>query len=243
MKKEIVKSFFLDDPEILALIEKRQRIKDLPDLKGQDGVTPTDDKLISLIRPLIPKPIKGDDYVLTNADKKEIAAQIDVPVVEKIVEKHTEVVRELPMVTEITQTVRETNTIKEELTITPDLVKDIIKVMHLLPENDKLEVSKGLRNANSFIFNGTRYKTEELMHGGGGAGGTSTFYSDVVTGTIDGVNKIFSVPNTITTALALWLANSIYQPGVDFTTSGVTITMTVAPDASLAGQPFWLSHT
>lgn len=74
-------------------------------------------------------------------------------------------------------------------------------------------------------------------------GTTVTFYADTVSGTIDGSNTVFTVPNTITTALALWLANSIYQPGVDFTVTGAKqITMTVAPDVSLSGQPFWLSH-
>lgn len=77
------------------------------------------------------------------------------------------------------------------------------------------------------------------------SGGSGTFFSDTITGgAIDGVNRVFTVSNTITTALALWLANSIYQPGVDFTVTGAKqITYTIAPDASLAGQPHWLSHT
>lgn len=74
-------------------------------------------------------------------------------------------------------------------------------------------------------------------------GTTVTFYADTVSGVINSSNTVFTVPNTITTALALWLANSIYQPGVDFTVTGAKqITMTVAPDISLSGQPFWLSH-
>lgn len=74
-------------------------------------------------------------------------------------------------------------------------------------------------------------------------GTTVTFFADTVSGTINSSNTVFTVPNTITTALALWLANSIYQPGVDFTVTGAKqITMTVAPDSSLSGQPFWLSH-
>lgn len=87
------------------------------------------------------------------------------------------------------------------------------------------------------------------VNGGGtgltfGAAPVSTsFYTDTVSGTIDGANKTFTVANTISTALVLQLANSAYQPTVDFTTSGTTITMIVAPDASLSGQPFWLVHT
>ena len=73
------------------------------------------------------------------------------------------------------------------------------------------------------------------------AGGN--IYSDPVTGLINSSNKVYTVPNTIVTAFALYLANSVYQPGVDFTVTGATqITMTNALDASLSGQPFWLSH-
>lgn len=75
------------------------------------------------------------------------------------------------------------------------------------------------------------------------ATGGSTFYTDTLSGTIDGANKTFTVANTITSALALYIANSVYQPVVDFTTSGTTITMVVAPDVSLSGQPAWLLHT
>lgn len=75
------------------------------------------------------------------------------------------------------------------------------------------------------------------------SGGTVTVYAETVSGTINGSNVTFTVPTSISTAFALYLGNSIYQPGVDFTVSGTTITMTLAPDASLSGQPFWLSHT
>lgn len=82
----------------------------------------------------------------------------------------------------------------------------------------------------------------------GGAGTPSantggTPFAETVSGTINSVNVIFTVPTSIVAAQALYLANSVYQPVVDFTTSGKTITMTVAPDISLAGQPFWLLHT
>ncbi len=49
----------------------------------------------------------GKDYILTDSDKKEIASNIEVPIVEKVIEK-TETIIEKPIVTEIT-----TNEIKE----------------------------------------------------------------------------------------------------------------------------------
>lgn len=109
-------------------------------------------------------------------------------------------------------------------------------------QKEKLIDISHIGNMATFMFNRTQYRTEELMHGGG-TSSSVTFYSDAVSGTINGSNVTFTVPNTITTALALYLANSVYQPTTDFTTSGTTITMVVAPDASLSGQPFWLLHT
>lgn len=61
------------------------------------GDSPTEEELLNLIQPLIPEPIKGDDgddYILTEQDKIEIASNITVPVVEKIIEK-TEVIKEV----------------------------------------------------------------------------------------------------------------------------------------------------
>lgn len=76
------------------------------------------------------------------------------------------------------------------------------------------------------------------------SGGASTIYSDTVSGTINSFNTVFTVSNVITSAIILSLANSVYQPGIDFTVTGPKqITMTIAPDSSLSGQPFWLIHT
>lgn len=75
------------------------------------------------------------------------------------------------------------------------------------------------------------------------SGGAVTIYNDTVSGTINGSNRVFTVPHTIVFPIALFLANSVYQSGVDYTVSGVTITMTTAPDSSLSGQPFFLAHS
>ncbi len=75
------------------------------------------------------------------------------------------------------------------------------------------------------------------------SGLSTTFYTDTVSGTINSSNVTFTVSNTIASALVLFLSGIPYQPTVDFTVSGTTITMTTAPDSSLSGQPFWLLHT
>ncbi len=70
-----------------------------------EPLLPSDAKLTKLIKPLIPEPIKGekgDDYVLTAKDKKEIAKGIKVPVVEKVIEKFTTV--EQPITIDKTKT-------------------------------------------------------------------------------------------------------------------------------------------
>lgn len=72
-----------------------------------DAGKPTEEELVALIDQLIPEVEDGEDgvdYVLTEADKAEIASKIEVPVVKQIVEKH-EIIREQPIVTEITKEV------------------------------------------------------------------------------------------------------------------------------------------
>ena len=73
-------------------------------IQGKEGYTPIKgkdyftDNEVSQIISYISKSIKpaedGKDYVLTSQDKKEIARSIEVPIVEKIIEK-TEVIREV----------------------------------------------------------------------------------------------------------------------------------------------------
>jgi len=71
---------------------------------GEDGHTPVKGKDY----------FDGKDYVLTEKDRKAIAKTIEVPIVEKvvetIVEKHTEVIREMPIVTN--EIVRETTEVE-----------------------------------------------------------------------------------------------------------------------------------
>lgn len=76
------------------------------------------------------------------------------------------------------------------------------------------------------------------------ASGGVAFYPDTLSGTVDGANKVFTVPNTIASAMVLFLSGTPYQPVVDFAVTGAKeITFVVAPDASLSGLPFWLLHT
>ena len=72
---------------------------------------------------IVPGP-KGDNYILTEKDKKEIAAKIKVPVVEKIVEK-TEVRREIPVIQEVD--IKNAEEIRKELAALAKKLEDISK--------------------------------------------------------------------------------------------------------------------
>ena len=69
-------------------------------------------------------------------------------------------------------------------------------------------------------------------------GGATGAWHDV-SGTIDGVNKTFTIPTTplVAGALLLFLARQPQAVTVDYTISGTTITYAIAPDISLAAEP------
>jgi len=97
---------------------------------------------------------KGDAYILTNQDKKDIAERIKVPVVEKIIEK-TEMIREQPIIT---------NEIKEvAVTETPEQIRDKLGA---LQENERLDISavKGVQEE----IEKTRRIIQNIPRGGGG---------------------------------------------------------------------------
>lgn len=68
MDRNKLKKVFSDDPEVLAKLERQEQTailksifkKELGLLKGDKGDSPTEKELVSLIKPLIPKPIPGE---------------------------------------------------------------------------------------------------------------------------------------------------------------------------------------
>jgi len=71
----------------LVLEIDREELQGVAGKDGKDGKDGVDGK-------------DGKNYILTNLDKKKIASEIKVPVVEKVIEK-TEVIRETPIVKEV----------------------------------------------------------------------------------------------------------------------------------------------
>lgn len=113
----------------------------------------------------------------------------------------------------------------QELIIDEEMVKKIVQMMHKLPETDKLEVSQGIRNASSFIFNKTKYDTSELMHGGSsGTGGSTTPLTP--TGIVNAVNNIFGVVSRPSSVIADGIT---YFEGFGYSYAANVITLDVPP--------------
>lgn len=113
--------------------------------KGEDGYTPkkgedyfTEEEIKDFKTEITPKKGKdyfdGKDYILTVQDKKEIAKNIKVPIVEKIVEK-VEVIRETPIIIDKTK-----NVVKEVSKYEP--AKDIAKKLNTLVKEIDFKVIK-----------------------------------------------------------------------------------------------------
>lgn len=132
------------------------------------------------------------------------------------------------------------------LLLNNDFIKEIVKGMHILPENDKLEVSKGLRNAMSFIHNGRSYRISELMHGGGSGSTPETtdivfIDNEIVSGT--GTNwTLVHIP--VLGSLELYGNGQLLTPGIgnDYTISGPFIT-TANSFTTAALQAFYRNGT
>ncbi len=119
-----------------------------------------------------------------------------------------------------------------EFEITDEMVKQIVQKMHTLPEVDKLEVSKGIRNASSFIFGGTKYQTSELMHGGSAGVGGSTLTSELPTGTVNDINVTFTVAHT---PLYIVVNGAQYTVGTGIYSSFVGGTITLSSPVGQGG--------
>lgn len=107
---------------------------------------------------------------------------------------------------------------------TPDEEKLVEKLITRVQKGDVIHINH-VRGAAAFIKDGVKYRTEELMHGGG-------VKEYVPTGTIDGVNLTFTLPF----ASSNW---KVYADGArqratkDYTIAGTTLTFTFAPTTTV----------
>lgn len=158
----------------------------LEQVKGKDGLTPTNEELLSLIKPLIPVVEDGKNYILTSQDKKEIASSIKVPIVEKVIER-TEVIKEQPIVTEITTEVENKDKPeevrdklsslkgKERLNISAiedgASLKDLKEIKQIAQQSSQMgslpittSFFNGLRAKNLTIVDGTAYQVGDTVY-------------------------------------------------------------------------------
>ncbi len=113
MAKEII---FDNEEQYNNYVAYSEALKNRPIKDGIDGKNGQD----------------GQDYILTEQDKQDIAASIEVPIVEKIIEKtveKTEVIREQPIITQ--------NIIEKAVSDTAEKERD--KLISL-PEGEKLPI-------------------------------------------------------------------------------------------------------
>lgn len=185
--------------------------------KGDKGDTPTDAHLVNLIKPLIPKPIKGDDgadYILSEKDKKDIARSIKVPVVEKVIER-TEIVRETPIVKEVAipESREETRDKLESLTkgnkLTIYAIEDLAEIIEELSKKTKTSDRGG--NIRGSIYGGVPVQVR---------------FIDDETPVNSGDNLSFTISKTPATgSFKLYRGGSRQRVGQDYTLSGRTFTL------------------
>lgn len=77
---------------------------------------------------------------------------------------------------------------------------------------------------------------------GGGGGGPTTLTQEAPSGTVNGINVTFTLSSTPTASanVILWLDGIVQYQGIDYTISGSTITMTVAP---VTNQTLWAVYS
>jgi hypothetical protein len=100
-KLDVLAEVMKEEKEERIVIEgiKLIKLKGEPGKPGEPGHTPTEEELLAIIEPLIPEVKNGDNYILTDEDKLEIAGKVKIPTVTKTIEKVKTIV-EKPIVTQ-----------------------------------------------------------------------------------------------------------------------------------------------
>lgn len=207
-----------------SALEAFQKIIDTvtKDLKGDKGDSPSDEHLLELILPHIPEAAKnGDSYALTQEDRDDIAAGIEVPVVEKIIETRT-IVEKQPIVTEKTIIV---NQIKEKAVA--DKPPVVAKKLNTLTEKVNMSVIRGLERAFAQVYRAIKEKG-----GGGKVGGGMGNWIHQRFSTSSATTTLTLQSNIAANGLAhIFRYNGQVQDyGTDYTVNGKLITLLFTPD-------------
>lgn len=185
-----LKKLFSDDPEMLRLLDMREQASFIEEIESKKKDLENLLESASLLKDGY-TPVKGvdyfdgEDYVLTDEDKQDIASNIEVPIVEKVIEK-THTVREVPIVTEIVRekavtdnpevTAEKLNTLKEA--IDSSVIKGLITKEYI----DKRYEAKVGDNFN--IFKKRIDTLDQRWHGSGVTNSNGLFVNNATNSTL-----------------------------------------------------------
>ena len=183
-----------------------------------------------------PIPQDGQDYVLTEADKQEIASKIEVPVVEKVVEKT--VIKEQPIVTEITKEVA-----------VGDSAEDLRNKLELLADEERLKIEAihNLREELDKLHQEIEAARQAKTGGGTSAMGVAQAFKWILkteqpSGAIDGLNTEYTVSKSIFAVLSFSLNGEVIAQLPNYTISGKKIIFSSALPAAYSGKDFEIKY-
>jgi len=164
--------------------------------------------------------IDGQDYILTEHDKKDIANSIDVPIVDRVIER-TEVIHEQPII--------KNEIIKEIVKENIDTPEQIAKKLNTLDEKVDWTVIKGLKKIIENLNKAIREKGATKSGGGGmGLPVHQSFSTSSSTTTITLSNNVAANSN----ALWIFYNGQFLVKGNHYTISGKIVTLTFTPQDS-----------
>ena len=207
------------DEELIALIDPL-----IPKLtQPEDGHTPTNEELLALIKPLIPVVKDGE----TPSDER-LTSLIDSIMAKRMEEMHPKMVAEMEAIM----------TAKIPQMETAEVVRDKLESLQGDERLDKSAI-KGLDEELKKI---AETKSSAMNYGiSGGAKGRVHYYD--LTSQCNGVLKTFAVPLNFGIIGVFSTQFPInYRPIIDWTAGNKTLTLTSAVSAPDTGQTLWIAY-
>lgn len=164
----------------------------------------------------------GENYILTEDDKKEIAEKITIPIVDRVIER-TEVIKEKPVIT---------NEVKEVAKY--EEAEQIAKKLNTLKEKIEQYVIIGLEDWMKKVEKRVEKKT--VLGSRGGGGDVIAFYD--LSSQTNGILKSFTVPKGRKVVVFGSDFPTVLMEGNGFTmdSSRTTLTLTVDNAPSTSSQ-------
>lgn len=223
--------------------EIEKAIEEIPDvdtilssIRGKDGEKP----VAGIDYPIPKDGVNGTDgknFIPNEADKKEIAGMVKIPIVEKIVIEKTEVVVEKPIENNIIKEVAITDNptqIREKLESLKDderLDKSAIKGLDEEIDSVLKKVSNIASSASGGVTNlRIRQAFKYLLH------------TEQPAGLIDGANTTYRVQNEIFAILSMAINGEIIAQLPNYTISGKIITFASALPAAYSSKDFEIKY-